>query len=87
VQRQLYAVNRAIEKALLKSDRRVQAAQEVLDDIRRRATVNDKGRKVYRAADRQRGFTDEGQELTQEKVRSIQWDPTAPTSVPAASLF
>ena len=87
MQRQLYAVNRAIEKALLKSDRRVQAAQEVLDDIRRRATVNDKGRKVYRTADRQRGFTDEGQELTQEKVRSIQWDPTAPTSVPAASLF
>jgi hypothetical protein len=38
VQRQLYAVNRAIEKALLKSDRRVQAAQEVLDDNRRRAT-------------------------------------------------
>jgi hypothetical protein len=32
VQRQLYAVNRAIEKALLKSDRRVQAAQEVLDE-------------------------------------------------------
>lgn len=78
-QRQLYAVNRAIGKALVKSERRVLEAQEALDDIRRRATVDDKGRKVYRTEDRQRGFTDDGQELTREEVRSIRWDETAPT--------
>jgi hypothetical protein len=45
VQRQLYAVNRAIEKAL----------------------------------DRQRGFTDEGLELSKEEVNAIHWDENAPT--------
>ena len=79
VQRQLYTVNRAIEKALIKSERRVQAAQEALDDIRRRASVDEKGRKVYRTEDRQRGFTDDGQELTPEEMASVKWNPLAPT--------
>ncbi len=79
VQRQLYAVNRAIEKALIKSERRVLEAQEALDDIRRRATVDEKGRKVYRTEDRQRGFTDEGLELSKEEVNAIHWGENAPT--------
>ena len=79
VQRQLYAVNRAIEKALVKSERRVQAAQEALDDIRRRAMVDEKGRRVYRTADGTKAFTDDGQQLTSEEMASIQWDPLAPT--------
>lgn len=79
VQRQLYTVNRAIEKALIKSQGRVLEAQEALDDIRRRATVDEKGRKVYRTEDRQRGFTDEGLELSKEEVNAIHWEENAPT--------
>ncbi|MFL5266197.1 MAG: hypothetical protein ACJ8AH_06285 [Stellaceae bacterium] len=75
VTRQLAAVHRAIERALIKSERRVQAAQEALDDIRSRATIDGKGRRVYRTTDRQRGFTDDGQELSREEVDSINWDP------------
>src|SRR4051794_31385175 len=79
VQRQLYTVNRAIERALIKSERRIAGAQKALADIRRRATVNDQGRKVYRTGDRQRGFTDDGEQLSQEEFDRVQWDPTAPT--------
>jgi hypothetical protein len=79
VRRQLYSVNRAIGKALKKSERRVLEAREALDDIRRRATVDDRGRKVFRTEDRQRGFAEDGQQLTREEFRSIRWDETAPT--------
>jgi hypothetical protein len=70
---------RAIDRALVKSERRVQAAQEALDRIRERATVDNRGRRVYRTADRQRGFTEDGQELSREEVASIHWKPDAPT--------
>jgi hypothetical protein len=79
IQRQLYAVNRAITRALVKSQQRLEEAREALEDIRRRATVDEKGRKVYRTADGTRAFTDDGQQLTSEEMASIQWDPMAPT--------
>jgi len=79
VRRQLLTVNRAIDRALLKSQQRLAEAREALEDIRRRATVDEKGRKVYRTADRTRAFTDDGQELTRKEMASIQWDPIAPT--------
>ena len=79
VQRQIHAVNRAITRALLKSQQRLDEAREALDDIRRRATIDDKGRKVYRTADGTKAFTDDGQQLTPEEMASVQWDPMAPT--------
>jgi hypothetical protein len=48
INRQLFQVNRAIDKALVKSERRVRAAQEDLQRIQDRATVDGKGRWVYR---------------------------------------
>jgi hypothetical protein len=79
ISRRLAVVQRAIGRALLKSERRVQQAQAALDATREGATVDGKGRRVYRTADRQRGFTDDGQELSREEVKSISWDPKAPT--------
>jgi len=79
VQRQIHAVNRAITRALLKSQQRLEEAREALEDIRRRATVDEKGRKVYRTADGTKAFTDDGQQLTPEEMASIKWDPMAPT--------
>ena len=79
ISRRLAVVQRAIGRALLKSERRVQEAQAALDATREGATVDGKGRRVYRTADRQRGFTDDGQELSREEVKSINWDPKAPT--------
>jgi hypothetical protein len=77
ITRQLAHINRAIERALKRSEKRVQAAEEALERIRERATIDSKGRRVYRTADRQRGFTDDGQELTREEVESIQCRPDA----------
>jgi hypothetical protein len=79
IQRQIDAVNRAITRALVKSAQRLEEAREALEDIRRRATVDEKGRKVYRTADGTRAFTDDGEELTPEQITSIKWDPMAPT--------
>ncbi len=79
VQRQIHAVNRAIKRALLKSGQRLEEAREALEDIRRRATVDEKGRKVYRTADGTRAFTDDGEQLTPEDMAKIKWDPMAPT--------
>jgi hypothetical protein len=50
-----------------------------LERIRERATVDGKGRRVYRTEDRQTGFTEDGEQLSPEEVQSIHWDPKAPT--------
>jgi hypothetical protein len=60
IARQLAHVNRAIERALKRSEKRVQAAEEALERIGERATIDSKGRRVYRTANGQRGFTDDG---------------------------
>jgi hypothetical protein len=77
--RQLFQMNRAIDRALVKSARRVREAREALQVIQERATIDQKGRRVYRTADRTRAFTDEGQELSREEIESIQWKADAPT--------
>jgi len=79
IQRQIHAVNRAITRALIKSSQRLEEAREALEDIRRRATVDEKGRKVYRTADGTRAFTDDGQELTPAEMAKVEWNPDAPT--------
>jgi hypothetical protein len=79
VQQQLAAVSRTIGNALLKSERRVHAAQEALDSIRERATVDGKGRRVYRTEDQQRAFTEDGQQLSRDEMETVQWRPDAPT--------
>ena len=79
IHRQIYAVSRAIDRAFRKSQQRLDQAREALEDIRRRATVDAKGRKVYRTADRTRAFTDDGEELSSAEMTAIEWNPGAPT--------
>jgi hypothetical protein len=77
--RQLFHMNHAIERALAKSAHRVREAREALQAIQARATGDQKGRLVYRTADRTRAFTDDGQELSKEEIENIEWKPDAPT--------
>ena len=77
--RHLFRVNRAIDRALAKSQRRVREAREALQAIQAHATLDRKGRRVYRTDDRSRAFTDDGQELSREEFDAIQWKPGAPS--------
>jgi hypothetical protein len=79
VTRQLARTDRAIERALEKSQARVHAAQEALQDIRARATVAEDGRLVYRTQDQQHAYADNGDELSANEMAKVEWRAGAPT--------
>lgn len=61
------------------AQKREREAQEYLDQIRRAATQTKDGRTVYRTADGTKAFDDNGNELTPEEIKGIDWKPGAAT--------
>jgi hypothetical protein len=69
----------ACEQAMIDARKREQEAQQEIDRIRDRATRTDDGRIVYLTADGSKAFDDDGNELTPEEMKGIDWNPAAPT--------
>jgi hypothetical protein len=76
--RQMTHINQAIDRALERSEKRVTAARDALEEVRQGASIDRQGRQVYRTADGMRAYTDDGQEMTPEQTAAVEWRAGAP---------
>lgn len=72
-------LDRASLQAYRLAERKAQEAQDSLDDIQRRATVDEQGRRIYRTEDGQRAFYENGQQLTAAEKDKAKWREGSPS--------
>jgi hypothetical protein len=75
----LEELDRASARAMIEADRRVQETERALEELRRRAALDEHGRRVYRTADGKRAFREDGTELTQQQMDAVDWKGGEPT--------
>jgi hypothetical protein len=58
-------------RALNEAERRLERAADALELLRRNATLDERGRRVYRRADGQAAFFEDGRQLTGEECQAV----------------
>lgn len=71
-------LDRASLEALREAERRVEQAQKHLDEIQNAATVDDRGRRVYRTQDGTRGYYEDETQVPDAEFAKIKWRPNDP---------
>lgn len=72
-------LDRASEYALRVAERRAREAQDHLEQLQKRASTDDDGRRVYLTRDGRHAYDETGQRLTPEAQARVQWKRDAPT--------
>jgi len=78
-QHRLAELDRASIRALREAERRAETAEQQLQQIRTVATRDERGRLVYRTANRSSGFTDDGVAVAQDEFDRVIWREDAAT--------
>jgi hypothetical protein len=72
-------LDRASLIALQEAEARRQEAEDVIDGMKRNASLDREGRRAYRSADGRRAFYEDGRELTPAQLAEVNWKGGAPT--------